>query len=149
MKLNLDEDSKNPDLKSVEHRNRISLPQGLFGFPDIREMEFVFDQEELPFMWLREDKKDGLAFIVVEPGGIIPDYSVEITDSDVDVLGIKGNEDTMILNIVTLSSEQSGVISLNLVGPIIINRITLVGKQCIINNHEDYSSRHVIDLNEG
>ena len=101
MKLNLDEDSKNPDLKSVEHRNRISLPQGLFGFPDIREMELVFDQEELPFMWLREDKKDGLAFIVVEPGGIIPDYSVEITDSDVDVLGIKGNEDTMILNIVT------------------------------------------------
>ena len=45
MKLNLDEDSKNPDLKSVEHRNRISLPQGLFGFPDIREMELVFDQE--------------------------------------------------------------------------------------------------------
>ena len=33
-------------------------------------------------------------------------------------------------------------------GPIIINRITLVGKQCIVNNHEDYSSRHVIDLNE-
>lgn len=148
MKLNIDEDSKNPDLTSVEHRNRINLPQGLFGFPEIREMELVFDEEELPFMWLREDKKDGLAFIVVEPGGIIPDYSVEITDADVEVLGVSSHEDTMILNIVTLSPDQSGVISINLVGPIIVNRTNLIGKQCIINNHEAYSSRHVIDLNE-
>ena len=117
MKLNIDEDSKNPDLTSVEHRNRINLcHRSLFGFPEIREMELVFDEEELPFMWLREDKKDGLAFIVVEPGGIIPDYSVEITDADVGVLGVSGHEDTMILNIVTLSPDQSGVISLNLVG---------------------------------
>ena len=28
-------------------------------------------------MWLREEQKDGLAFIVLEPGGIIPNYSVE------------------------------------------------------------------------
>ena len=149
MKLNVDEDSNIPDITSVEHRNRISLPQGLFGFPEIREMELVFDQEELPFMWLREDKKDGLAFIVIEPGGIIPDYSVEITDADVGLLGVSGHEDTMILNIVTLSPDQSGVISLNLVGPIIVNRTKLIGKQCIINNHEAYSSRHVIDLNAG
>ena len=45
MKLNVDEDSNIPDITSVEHRNRISLPQGLFGFPEIREMELVFDQK--------------------------------------------------------------------------------------------------------
>ena len=111
-------------------------------------MELLYDQEELPFMWLREDKKDGLAFIVLEPGGIIPEYSVEITDADVEILGVTGAEDTMILNIVTLSPEQPGVISLNLVGPIIVNRLTLVAKQCIINNHEQYSARYVLDLNE-
>ena len=150
MKLNLDEDSKNPDLKSVEHRNRISLPQGLFGFPEIRSMDLVYDQEELPFMWLREEKKDGLAFIVLEPGGIIPDYSVEIADGDVEVLGITGPEDTMIVNIVTLPADQSGKIFLNLVGPIIVNRSTLVAKQCIINNHEEFSARHLLDVgNEG
>ena len=147
MKLKLDEDSSNPEIGSAESRNRLSLPQGLFGFSDLREMELVFDQEELPFMWLREDKKDGLAFIVLEPGGIIPDYSVEITDSDVGVLGVSGPEDTMILNMVTLSPDQPGIISLNLVGPIIVNRLSLVAKQCIINNHEEYSARHVLDLN--
>ena len=109
-------------------------------------MELVYDQEELPFMWLREQKKDGLAFIVLEPGGIISDYSLEISDADVKLLDITGPEDTMILNIVTLPPDQSGKISLNLVGPIIVNRRTLVGKQCIINNHEEFSARHVLDV---
>jgi len=97
-------------------------------------------------MWLREEQEDGLAFVVLEPGGVLPDYSVEIADADIKVLGITGPEDTMILNIVTLLPEQASKISLNLVGPIIVNRKTLVGKQCIINNHEDYSARHILDV---
>jgi flagellar assembly factor FliW len=115
MKLKLDEDSNAPEIGQSESRSEISLPQGLFGFAEIRSMELVFDQDELPFMWLREQKQDGLAFIVLEPGGIIPNYSVEISDADVKLLGITGAEDTMILNIVTLPPDQSGKISLNLV----------------------------------
>ena len=71
MKLNVDEDSNIPDITSVEHRNRISLPRVFLDFLKLGD-GIGFDQEELPFMWLREDKKDGLAFfIVIEPGGII------------------------------------------------------------------------------
>ena len=109
-------------------------------------MELLFEEDELPFMWLREQKEDGLAFIVLEPGPVLPEYSVEIADADIEVLGITGPEDTMILNIVTLLPEQANKISLNLVGPIIVNRKTLVGKQCIINNHEEYSARHILDV---
>ena len=146
MKLNLGEESNNPELEGSSSRNKLSLPEGLFGFSQIRSMELMFDEEELPFMWLREEKEDGLAFVVLEPGGVLPDYSVEIADGDIQVLGIPAPEDTMILNIVTLLPEQSNKISLNLVGPIIVNRRTLVGKQCIINNHEDYSARHILDV---
>ena len=147
MKLKAGEESNNPEMTGeTESRNQITLPQGLFGFPEIRSMDLVYDKEELPFMWLREEKKDGLAFIVLEPGGIIPNYSVEIADSDVGILGITGPEDTLILNIVTLPPDQSGKIFLNLVGPIIVNRTTLVAKQCIINNHEEFSARHVLNI---
>ena len=146
MKLKAGEDSNDPEIGQSEVRNQITLPQGLFGFPEIRSMDLVFDKEELPFMWLREEKQDGLAFIVLEPGGVIPNYSVEVADADVEVLGITGPEDTMILNIVTLPPDQSGKIFLNLVGPIIVNRATLIAKQCIINNHEEFSARHVLDV---
>ena len=152
MKLKAGEESNNPEMTGeTEARNQIALPQGLFGFPEIRSMDLLYDKEELPFMWLREEESDGLAFIVLEPGGIIPNYSVEIADGDVEVLGITGPEDTLILNIVTLPPDQSGKIFLNLVGPIIVNRATLVAKQCIINNHEEFSARHVLNIggNEG
>ena len=112
-------------------------------------MDLIYDKEELPFMWLREQNKNGLAFIVIEPGGIIPDYAVEISDADVELLGITGSDDTMILNIVTLPSEQSSKISVNLVGPVIVNRNSLAAKQCIINNHDKYSARYLLDLSDG
>ena len=57
MKLEAGEDSNNPDIGQTETRNQITLPQGLFGFPEIRSMDLVYDQEELPFMWLREEKR--------------------------------------------------------------------------------------------
>ena len=75
MKLEVDDDSNSSELDKIDSLHRVSLPTGLFGFSEIRSMELVFDKEELPFMWLREEKKDGLAFIVIEPGGIIPNYS--------------------------------------------------------------------------
>ena len=148
MKLNVEENQAEGAEPEAVERNEVSLPQGLFGFPEIRSMELVFDNDELPFMWLREQKQDGLAFVVLEPMGVVPNYSVEISDSDVEVLGIESAEDTMILNIVTISAEYPGKISLNLVGPIIVNRRTLVAKQCIISNHEEYSARHLIDVGE-
>lgn len=148
MKLNLQEDASDTPGADIVARNEVSLPQGLFGFPDIRSMELVYDKEEFPFMWLREQKQDGLAFVVIEPVGILPNYSVEISDADVPVIGITGAEDTMILNIVTISADHPGKISLNLVGPIIVNRNTLVAKQCIISNHEEFSARHVIEVGE-
>src|SRR5210317_461231 len=115
MKLNIGDEVKTSGVESSQNTHQLNLPQGLFGFSEIRSMELFYDKEELPFMWLREEKKDGLAFIVIEPGGIIPDYSVEIADGDVDLLKITGAEDTLILNIVTLPAEQSSKISINLV----------------------------------
>ena len=149
MKLKLEEEIPDAEAPRPAEVNVVSLPQGLFGFPDLRSMELVYDKEELPFMWLREQKEEGLAFVVMEPAGFVPNYNVEISDMDVETLGITGVDDTMILNIVTISSDMPGKISLNLVGPIVINRRTLVAKQCIINNHEDFTARHVIDVGAG
>lgn len=148
MVLKIAKDLHSQNLTDSETKHQLGFPQGLFGFPEIRTMSLVYEHDELPFMWLREEKKDGLAFIVIEPGGIIPDYSIEVADGDVDLLKITGEEDTMILNIVTLPAEQSSKISINLVGPVIVNRKTLVSKQCIINNHEKYSARYTLDLTD-
>ena len=108
--------------------NIINLPQGIFGFPDLRSCELIFNQDELPFMWLQEQQKGGLAFIVLEPIGFIPDYTVEIPDGDVAFLGIQSPEDVLILNIVTIDKDRPEQITANLVGPIINSPTTSISK---------------------
>ena len=111
MKLKIDEDSNNPDIVSSVTRNQVSLPQGLFGFSEIRGMELVFDEEELPFMWLREINRMvwHLSFGVRGIVLFCRNCRCRCTGSWYHWL-----KDTMILNIVTL--PPIGKISLNLVG---------------------------------
>jgi len=122
--------------------NIVSFPQGIFGFPGIRTCELIYNPEELPFMWLQEQEKGGLAFIVLEPIGFIPDYTVEIPDAEVELLGIESPEEVLILNIVTINKDVPPKVTANLVGPIIVNRKTRIGKQVIINNYERYSAKY-------
>jgi len=146
MSLNTQENDSVGDPK--EATNLIKFPQGIFGFPDLKVCELIFNPSELPFMWLQEREKGGLAFIVLDPIGSIPDYTVEIPDSDVEQLGIESPDDVLILNIVTIHKEVPQKITANLVGPIIVNRTTRIGRQIIINNYEKYSPKYELPSGE-
>ena len=50
--------------------------------------------------------------------------------------------DALILNIATVRNGQATV---NLKGPIVINRTTLVGKQCIPTNVGEFALQHPIN----
>ncbi len=121
------------------------LSNGLIGFPDEIEFELLVNAEELPFMWIRSCQNHELGFIVIEPSAFLPDYEIDIADDDAEELGISSFEDTLILNIVTLrGGEDIESATVNLVGPILLNRNTLVGKQVIVSNHSKYSTKHPI-----
>ncbi|MEM7672612.1 MAG: flagellar assembly protein FliW [Verrucomicrobiota bacterium] len=141
-------DTENPALEAPTlslGSNEFYLPNGLVGFPEINHVDVIYDEEELPFMWLRSNTEMDLSFIVIQPNGIVDDYSVELMQADVDELEIKNSEEVMVLNIVIIKNESGGrKIFTNLVGPIIVNRRTGVGKQVIIQNYEDYSARHLL-----
>ncbi|MFW5883147.1 MAG: flagellar assembly protein FliW [Verrucomicrobiota bacterium] len=124
--------------------NEIFLPQGLVGFPNLNRMEILVDEEELPFMWLNSQEEEALSFIVVEPGGLIDNYQAQVSESDAELLGLENGEDAVILNIATISNGPPKRITVNLPGPIVINRNTRVAKQVVIENYEDYSARHLL-----
>ena len=120
----------------------IHLPRGLIGFPEAQRLELIYNPEELPFMWLRSTDNRSLNFIVIEPFGLVPRYVVEISDEDSAQLAIKRPEEALLLNIVNFRPDEPGSATVNLIGPIAINRRTLVGRQIVIANYADYSARH-------
>ena len=124
--------------------NEFQLPHGLIGFGDYKRAELLYMPDHLPFLWMKLHGRDPLHFVVIEPGGIIPGYEPEIFDEDAAQLGLNDPSDAMILNIVTLKHQQPVEATVNLIGPVVLNRRTRVGRQLVISNYSRYSANHAL-----
>ena len=131
-----------PNDADTANTGKLQLPEGLVGLPEHTSFELLYVPEQLPFIWMRLHGPDPLHFVVIEPGGIIPDYELELFDEDAAFLGISDSADAMVLNIVTVRPGSQATATVNLAGPVIVNRRTGIAKQCVIANYARYSAHH-------
>jgi len=103
---------------------------------------FILDSREGPFYWLQAKKDPDLAFLLIDPRIFIPDYRLEVQESDLKSIGIEAEDDILDFAIVTVP-EDHAKISANLMGPIIINRKTHKAKQ-VISTNDNYTVKHYI-----
>jgi flagellar assembly factor FliW len=125
----------------VSEETTISIPFGLIGFEQAKAFELLAAPEEEPFLWLRMRDNPKQGFVVVPPSVAAPHYAPDIAAADVEFLGLKSAAEALVLNIVTVRSRSA---TANLKGPIVINRQTMVGKQCIPTNVASFSLQHPI-----
>ncbi len=126
--------------------NKVRLPMGILGFEQIKEYVLLANPEEEPFAWLQVEANASLAFIVIDPFLVMPEYQPDIPQSDVDFLGLDDPRDARLLNIVTIHSPNQATV--NLKSPIVINRRTHIGKQVILANASDFSVQHPLPVAE-
>jgi flagellar assembly factor FliW len=127
--------------------NELILPQGIIGFPEYRRAELLYSADHLPFLWMRLHGPDVLHFVVVEPTGLIPGYEPEMFDEDASQLDLRDAADALVLNIVTIRRKQPLEATVNLIGPLVVNRRTRVGRQRVIANHSKYGAQHPLPEN--
>ncbi len=113
---------------------------GIVGFPEHRRGEVFHLPDQLPFQWLRLHGPSPLHFVIIDPVGLIADYAPELFDDDANALGITSAADALIYNIVTVRDDPSRA-TVNLVGPIIVNRHSGAARQVVVANHALYSAR--------
>jgi len=128
----------------VRSENVVHLPLGLLGFEQIKKYVLLANPEEAPFLWLQVLDDPTLAFLVLSPSEVVPNYQPEITDEDSEFIGLKTPQDALIYNIVTL--RPNGRATMNLKGPIVLNRFTLTGKQIVISNAAQYALQHPLPV---
>lgn len=120
------------------------MPAGILGFETVKNYELLGSREEAPFMWLRMADDPNLAFLVIEPSFVVESYQPDVSETEVEFLGLSSAEDAWVLNIVTLHGD--GQATVNLKGPILINRHTLVAKQVVPLNAADYALQHPLPI---
>lgn len=124
------------------------LPEGLVGFEEYKTFELLSVPDQFPFLWMRLHGPDTLDFVVIEPGGIIADYELELFDEDASLLGLSAPADALVLNIVTVRHGSNATATVNLAGPVVVNRRTGLARQCILANYGRYSAHHPLVENQ-
>lgn len=129
---------------NVNSECKITMPGGLLGFEAIKHYLLIANPNEEPFMWFQMLANPSQAFLVISPFAILPSYSPDLSDDDVRSLGLTGPQDAVVLSIATLHSD--GRATVNLKGPIVVNRHSMVGKQIIPTNAQHYAVQHPLPV---
>jgi flagellar assembly factor FliW len=127
----------------------ITFPDGLIGLPGSL-YTLVAHTDKTPFYWLHSCEYGDLAVPVTVPWLFFPGYEVEISEEEAQRIQISETSQAEILCVVRAASDIKQF-TINLAGPVIVNREALVGRQ-IINGATGYSVRQPlfaeVELNE-
>ena len=123
---------------------KVRLPLGLLGFEQTKEYSLIADPAIEPFLWLQAADDPNLAFLVLSPFEVVPDYQPDLSREDLEFLGLEGPDESLVLSIVTM--RRSGGATVNLKGPVVLNRRTRSGKQVIPSNAASFSVQHPLPV---
>ena len=126
----------------VKDEEMIHLPQGLIGFPELKKYILLNHDQESPFKWLQSLDDGAIAFVLINPLLFKPDYSVEVSETEISELEIKSEEDAVISVIVTMPSNPQNMTA-NLKAPLVFNLQNRCGKQIILSESK-YATKHNI-----
>ncbi len=125
-----------PSRLAVEAEDVLTFPRGLLGFETIKRYVLLKNEGEEPFLWLQMVDDPSLSFLVVPPYPAVPDYNPLFDPEDFASLGIEREDQVMMLTIVTVGGDGNATV--NLKGPLVINRETQVGAQLVLKNSAEY-----------
>ena len=120
----------------------ITFADGLPGFENNKKFVIVKNENYAPFEWLLCVDGTKLRFAMLNPMVVYPEYSPNISRSQVDGLNLQNAEDILMYAFVTVSTNPSES-TLNLMAPIIINTKEKTGRQIILENSQ-YSTREPV-----
>lgn len=123
----------------------ITMEKGMIGFPDLKHFALIFDEErgleDSNIMWLQSMDEPAVAFPVMMPAKVKPDYDPRVSEEMIAPLGELTPENTFLLVTVTVPKEIEQM-AINLKAPIIINTDNEKAVQLIVE--DDYPVKYKI-----
>jgi flagellar assembly factor FliW len=122
------------------------VPDGLFGFEDLKRYVVTEVESLSPFRLLISTEDPEVAFAVADPRLILEPYSVPLADSDRDLLDLQA-DDRISMFVLLSTSDTGDGFTANLKGPVVLNTRNRVAKQVVVYNPA-YSFRHPLDQDQ-
>jgi len=129
----------------VPDEDIIKFPEGILGFNGNHEYVILNDPSTEPLRWLQSLENPDLAFVIIDPLKFRDEYSIDLSDEEVEALELQGPEEAIIYAIVVIPKEQPEKMTANLQGPIVINASKMIAKQVISTNSKHKLKHYVLD----
>lgn len=114
----------------------ITMETGMIGFPDMRKFALIYDEEKgssTSVRWFQCMDDPEVAFPVIDPTAVKPDYNPMVSDEILAPLGDLNDNNSFILTTLTVPSNIEEM-SVNLKAPIVINIENNKGVQLIVED---------------
>lgn len=126
-----------------EQEDFVNFPVGLFGFDE--EHQFVimpFERSGGTLLCLQSTATPTLAFVVMDPFALKPDYEPRLQPGELKELGVE-KEEELCFYVLCVVKHPVGDSTVNLKCPVAINVNTAIARQVILETDE-YDMRHLL-----
>lgn len=128
---------------SYEENEAIHIPNGLIGFEAYTEyLPIPFHEENDSLISLQCLQDEALSFILMNPFGLLADYSPSLSWEDLKALGTESAED-LSYYVICVMRDSVAESTVNLKAPLVVNARSRQARQVILDQAE-YTFRHVL-----
>lgn len=120
----------------------LKFENGILGFEKFKDYVMInFELGSDDLMCLQSLDEKELAFVLVNPFNLKPDYSPSLTEEDVEELEISDSTEGVFCYAICTVKDNITENTVNLKSPIIVNPENMKAKQIVLENNE-YAVRH-------
>lgn len=127
---------------SISEQDIIYFKEGIFGFENFKKYIIIeFESGSDNLLCLQSIDDEELAFILMNPFNLMPDYNPQLSDSDIEDLAIDENTEGVLYYVICVVKDSISESTVNMKCPIVINPKNKMAKQIILDS-EEYNFKH-------
>ena len=113
----------------------VELSEGMLGFARFKKYILLENEETHPLKWLQSLDSPAIAFPVLDPQLLVPDYAHSISREALETLQIEQPADAVTLAVVVIPEDPSQA-TINLRAPVLINHRNMTGMQIVLQESD-------------
>ncbi len=130
----------------VDEKLIVSFSEPILGFENENRFIILDHSEDSPFKWFQSVDSPGLAFVITNPKLFGIDYEFSLSEEVAKKLSLTSADDALVVTIVNIPQNNPGLMTANLLGPIIINEKNKMAVQHVLSESKfDTKTRLIPD----
>lgn len=126
----------------IDPESVITFTQPIIGFQEYRRFVHLPGPPDSFVSWLQSVDSEELAFLLMNPTHVVPDYTVALTQHDLTELAASGLDELEVYTLVVVPEDPAKVRT-NLKAPVLLNPKHRLGKQIVLEK-SDYPIQYFL-----